>query len=116
LRVELSVTGAVGPLPAAVDLTAYRIVQESLTNVIRHAGAREATISIHYDPDAVVIEVDDGGRGSPNGALPAVDGHGLAGMRERAAALGGRLEAGPAPHPGEGFRVRAWLPTGRVQQ
>jgi signal transduction histidine kinase len=116
LQVELSVTGAARPLPAAVDLTAYRIVQESLTNVIRHAEAREATISIHYQPDAVVVEIDDDGRGSTNGAATAADGHGLAGMRERAAALGGRLEAGPAPHPEDGFRVRAWLPTGRAQR
>jgi signal transduction histidine kinase len=116
LQVELSVTGAARPLPPAVDLTAYRIVQESLTNVIRHAEAREATISIHYDPDAVVVEIDDDGRGSSNGAATPADGHGLAGMRERAAALGGRLEAGPAPHPGGGFRVRARLPTGRVRR
>jgi len=116
LRVELAVTGAARPLPAAVDLTAYRIVQESLTNVIRHAEAREATISIHYDPDAVVVEIDDDGRGSSNGAPTAADGHGLAGMRERAAALGGRLEAGPAPHLGGGFRVRTWLPTGRARR
>jgi signal transduction histidine kinase len=116
LQVELSVTGAARPLPAAVDLTAYRIVQESLTNVIRHAQAREATISIHYHPDAVVVEIDDDGRGSTNGAPTAAHGHGLAGMRERAAALGGRLEAGPAPHPGDGFRVRAWLPTGGAQR
>jgi signal transduction histidine kinase len=110
LQVELSVTGAARPLPAAVDLTAYRIVQESLTNVIRHAGAREATVSIRYEPDTVVVEIDDDGRGATNGALSATDGHGLAGMRERAAALGGRLEAGPAPP--RGFRVRARLPTG----
>ncbi len=115
LQVELSVTGAPRPLPAAVDLTAYRIVQESLTNVIRHAEAGEATISIHYEPDAVVVEIDDDGIGSTNGAPTAADGHGLAGMRERAAALGGQLEAGAAPHPGGGFRVRAWLPTGRAQ-
>jgi signal transduction histidine kinase len=116
LQVELSVTGAARPLPAAVDLTAYRIVQESLTNVIRHAEASEATVSIHYEPDAVVVEIDDDGRGSTNGAPTAADGHGLAGMRERAAALGGRLEAGPAPHSGDGFRIRAWLPTGRAQR
>jgi signal transduction histidine kinase len=110
LQVELSMTGAARPLPAAVDLTAYRIVQESLTNVIRHAGAREATVSIRYEPDAVVVEIDDDGRGATNGNPSATDGHGLAGMRERAAALGGRLEAGPAPP--RGFRVRARLPTG----
>jgi signal transduction histidine kinase len=110
LQVELSVAGAARPLPAAVDLTVYRIVQESLTNVIRHAEAREATVSIRYEPDAVVVEVEDDGRGSTNGAA-GTDGHGLAGMRERAAALGGRLEAGPAGNAGTGYRVRPWLPT-----
>ena len=111
LQVELLVTGAARPLPAAVDLTAYRIVQESLTNVIRHAGAREATVSIEYERDAVVVEIDDDGHGVTNGNPSATEGHGLAGMRERAAALGGGLEAGPASN-GSGFRVRAWLPTG----
>lgn len=111
LQVELLVTGAARPLPAAVDLTAYRIVQESLTNVIRHAGAREATVSIEYERDAVVVEIDDDGHGATNGNPSATEGHGLAGMRERAAALGGGLEAGPASN-GSGFRVRAWLPTG----
>jgi signal transduction histidine kinase len=115
LQVDLSTTGAPRPLPAAVDLTAYRIVQESLTNVIRHAGAREATVSIHYEPDAVALEIADDGHGSTNGALSAADGHGLAGMRERAAALGGRLEVGPAS-TGSGFRVRAWLPTGQARR
>jgi signal transduction histidine kinase len=113
LQVELSSTGDARPLPAAVDVTAYRIVQESLTNVIRHAGAREATVSIQYEPDAVALEIADDGRGSTNGALRAASGHGLAGMRERAAALGGHLDAGPA-FTGSGFRVRAWLPTGRA--
>jgi signal transduction histidine kinase len=110
LQVGLSVDGNPRPLPAAVDLTAYRIVQESLTNVIRHAQAREATVSIRYETDAVVVEVEDDGRGSTNGAA-GTDGHGLAGMRERAAVLGGRLEAGPAGNAGTGYRVRAWLPT-----
>jgi signal transduction histidine kinase len=79
--------------------------------VIRHAGAREATVSIQYEPDAIALEIADDGHGSTNGTLRAAAGHGLAGMRERAAALGGRLEAGPAS-AGSGFRVRAWLPTG----
>src|SRR6266545_1404102 len=96
------------PLPALVDLTAYRIVQEPLTNVGRHAGGAAATVTIRYEPGAVVVEVDDDGQGP--GPEPA-DGHqgfGLAGMAERSAALGGSLEAGP--RPGGGFRVRAWLP------
>jgi signal transduction histidine kinase len=106
LKVDMAVTGVARPLPGAVDLTAYRIVQESLTNVVRHAGASAATVAIRYDPDAVVVQVDDDGRG-PNGAGPG--GYGLMGMRERAAAVGGTFQAGPAP--GGGFRVSARLPT-----
>jgi signal transduction histidine kinase len=107
VRVEVSVSGEARPLPALVDLTAYRIVQESLTNVLRHSGASLASVTVSYEPDAVVVQVDDDG-----GAAAAwVEGYGVAGMRERAAAIGGKLEAGPAPSPGRGFRVRAWLPT-----
>jgi signal transduction histidine kinase len=109
VKVELAIHGQARPLPAAVDLTAYRIVQESLTNVVRHADATRATLSISYEPAAVRIEVDDDGRGSAD-AAPA--GHGLAGMRERAEAVGGRLHAGPSP--GRGFRVEASLPTERA--
>ncbi|WP_217915052.1 sensor histidine kinase [Miltoncostaea marina] len=107
LRVEVSVSGRARPLPGAVDLTAYRIVQESLTNVLRHARAGVARVAIGYEPGALVVEVGDDGAG--HGGRPPAVGHGLAGMRERAAALGGRLEAGPGD--GAGFRVRAWLPT-----
>jgi signal transduction histidine kinase len=79
-------------------------VQESLTNGVRHAQASRATVRVRYEPAAVVVEVEDDGRGgTANGA-----GHGLAGMRERAAALGGELRAGPAA--GGGFRVHAELP------
>ena len=114
VQVDVAVSGAARPLPAVVDLTAYRIVQESLTNVVRHAGANRATVAIRYEPDAVVVQIDDDGRGSANGITSAGDGFGITGMRERAAAIGGRLEAGPAPFPDEGFRVRAWLPVERV--
>ena len=114
VQVDVSVSGAARPLPALVDLTAYRIVQESVTNVLRHAHASRANVVIRYEPDAVVVQVDDDGHGSANGATRAADGHGITGMRERAAAIGGRLEAGPAPSPGGGFRVRAWLPAERV--
>jgi signal transduction histidine kinase len=111
VQVEVSVSGATRPLPPAVDLTAYRIVQEALTNVLRHAGATAAQVEIRYEPDGLVVEVDDDGVGTANGALSADDGYGLIGMRERAAAMGGSLEAGPVPGSGGGFRVRAWLPT-----
>jgi signal transduction histidine kinase len=112
LRVEPRVVGAVRPLPSVVDLTASRIVQESLTNVLRHARARVAKVSIGYRPDGISLEIEDDGAIAPNGFASLRDGHGLAGMRERVASLLGRFEAGPAN--GAGFRVRAWLPTERV--
>jgi signal transduction histidine kinase len=90
------------PLPAAVELAAYRIVQEALTNVTRHASARHATVRVGYD-DGVTVEVTDDGVGGA-----AVPGNGIAGMRERAGALGGTVTAGP--RPGGGFRVVAHLP------
>src|SRR6266511_3656730 len=107
LRVEVAVQGAAN-LPPAVDLACYRIVQESLTNVVRHAGASHATVTVAADGDALVVEVTDDGTGTPasgNGAR-----QGIVGMRERARALGGTLQAGPAPEGG--FRVSARLPTG----
>jgi signal transduction histidine kinase len=111
LPVEVAVTGERASVPAAVDLAAYRIVQESLTNVVRHAGPATATVKVGYAPGAVVVEIADTGRGrSPGAAGPA--GHGIAGMRERAAAVGGRLEAGPSADGG--FLVRARLPFGEA--
>jgi signal transduction histidine kinase len=105
--VEVRRTGEEVVLPAAVDVAGYRIVQESLTNVMRHAGAARAVVSIATAPDAVEIEVLDDGRGasaSTNG------GHGMAGMRERASLVNGAFEAGP--RPGGGYRVWARLPLG----
>ncbi len=99
---------ATGPLPAPVESAAYRIVQEALTNVTRHAHARAVTVRIGYD-DGVTIEVIDDGRGMPPEA-EAEAGNGIRGMKERAAALGGTLEAGPSP-TGTGFRVAARLPS-----
>jgi signal transduction histidine kinase len=114
LQTTLSVSGTPIPLPAAVDLAAYRIVQESLTNAIRHAGPAEATVSLCYGDDELRISVADTGRGKPAGAMSEGAGHGLAGMRERAAAVGGSVESGPAP--GGGFRVAARLPiNGRLR-
>jgi signal transduction histidine kinase len=107
------------PLPATVDLAAYRIVQESLTNVLRHAGAASAVVAISYADDAMTITVNDDGCGGPGGLLatngwPPKEplrrpGHGILGMCERAQALGGELEAGFCAKDG-GFRVRARLP------
>jgi YD repeat-containing protein len=110
LATSLRVTGAARPLPAAADLAAYRIVQESLTNAIRHAGPATATVSLSYDDAGLRIEVADTGRGS--GASHAGgsegSGHGLIGMRERAASVGGVVQAGPAAECG--YRVTARLP------
>jgi signal transduction histidine kinase len=106
---EVDVEGEVRPLPPAADLSAYRIVQEALTNVVRHAGPTRARVLIGYRPGELSIEVtDDGPRGqAPRPISRAGGGHGLIGMRERAALFGGKLEAGPQA---AGFRVRATLP------
>lgn len=102
----LTVVGQRRPLPAEVDRAAYRIVQEALTNVARHAGGASASVRIEYGAGGVALQVDDDGRAGPD-AVP-VPGVGLIGMRERVIALGGSLQA--APKAGGGFRVRAELP------
>jgi signal transduction histidine kinase len=111
LAVRLEEDGPLLPLPADVDLTAYRIIQEALTNSARHSGGSAATVRIGYGDGALRLEVDDDGPSRPAGQ-PAShvngSGSGIAGMTERAAALGGTLDAGPRPDGG--FRVRAWLP------
>ncbi|MEU6848827.1 sensor histidine kinase [Actinacidiphila alni] len=99
-------SGSPFALPPAVDLAAYRIVQESLTNAIRHAGPASATIRITYTPHDVCLSITDTGRG-PTATYPSA-GHGLIGMRERAVAAGGSLSAGPAADGG--FEVTALLP------
>jgi signal transduction histidine kinase len=104
LDVRLDAAPHADPLPAAVELAAYRIVQEALTNVSRHAAARSVTVRVRYGADVIVEVIDDG----VGGMAPA--GNGIAGMCERAAALGGDVEVGPAP--GGGFRVLARLPVG----
>jgi signal transduction histidine kinase len=114
LATKLVVTGSERPLPAAVDLAAYRIVQESLTNSIRHAGPATAIVTLNYHDSGLGLDVTDTGRGqAPADGLPGT-GHGLAGMRERAASVGGTIEAGPSL--AGGYRVTAWLPTGREHQ
>jgi signal transduction histidine kinase len=108
LVVRTESDGEVRPLPFAVDVAAFRIVQEALTNVARHAGPATATVRISYGDRDLSVQVDDDGRGlSAHGSAPG-SGKGLVGMRERVAALGGDLQAGP--RPGGGFRVRACLP------
>jgi signal transduction histidine kinase len=111
VEVQVSLEGAPRPLPAAVDLACYRVVQESLTNVVRHAGASRAEITVRHDDGRVVVEVTDDGRGPNGSANGNGGGQGIVGMRERARALGGTLEAGP--RPGGGFRVQAVLPMGQ---
>jgi signal transduction histidine kinase len=109
LPVALVIDGDPGQLPAAVDISAYRIVQEALTNVLKHAGTARAEVSVRGGDDEVLIEVTDDGTG-PQAVGLADGGHGLAGMRERVALFGGELVAGP--RPGGGFAVRARLPLG----
>lgn len=106
LQVEHGVYGDPRPVPDGIALSAYRVVQEALTNVVRHAGARTADVRVRYLDNALEVEITDDGRGR-SGRTPA-NGFGLLGMRERVAVHGGELEAGP--RRGTGFRVRASLP------
>ncbi|MDX3246771.1 sensor histidine kinase [Streptomyces sp. ME18-1-4] len=110
LDATLTIEGQRCDVPAAVDRTAYRIVQESLTNIARHADANAASVRIDCRPDALAIRVDDDGKATP-GTAP-VPGVGLLGMRERVTALGGRLRA--APRDEGGFTVQAELPVGQT--
>jgi signal transduction histidine kinase len=112
LPTRVAVSGRARSLPPAVDRAAYRIAQEALTNALRHAGRASAVVMVRYEPDRLVIEVLDDGRGSERSDREPEPGrgHGIAGMRERALALGGELDAGS--HPLGGFRVRASLPVG----
>jgi signal transduction histidine kinase len=107
LPVTVTVTGAERPLPPDVDQAAYRIVQEALTNVSRHAGQACASVQLHYTPQTLSIQVDDDGNGTVTSIRASGPGLGLVGMRERVSALGGQLQAGPRDG---GFRVRAELP------
>ncbi|MGV9310712.1 sensor histidine kinase [Streptomyces sp. NPDC003691] len=110
LRTTLTIEGMRQEVPDAVDRTAYRIVQESLTNVARHAAAASASVRIDYRPDALAIRVDDDGTATPGSV--SVPGVGLLGMRERVNALGGRLLAEPRTEGG--FTVQAELPVARI--
>jgi signal transduction histidine kinase len=107
LRITTNIDGVPRPVPPGVDRAAYRIIQEALTNVARHADSPAARVDIAYESDQLVVQVDDDGRGA-SVAQTSNGGRGIAGMRERVAALHGELEAGP--RPGGGFRVRVRLP------
>jgi signal transduction histidine kinase len=104
------VDGTARPLAPGLELCAYRVVQEALTNVVKHAGHARARVTVGYGERDLTLEVTDDGAGPTNGQ-PA--GHGLAGMRERVALYAGELETGP--RPGGGFRVQARFPLERRQ-
>jgi len=108
LPVTVTVTGAERALPPEVDQAAYRIVQEGLTNVSRHAGHACASVNLHYTPHNLTVQVLDDGKGATADSRQPSSGLGLVGMRERVSALGGSLHAGP--RDGGGFQVRAELP------
>ena len=108
MPVTVHTDGRRGEVPPGMDLTAYRVVQEALTNAFRHAGpGARADVRIDYRPDRLTLEVVDDGRGEPPGGTSGA-GAGLAGMRERVTLFGGELDAGPLH--GRGWRVRAELP------
>jgi len=110
MPVELSIQGEERLLPASTALSAYRIVQEALTNSLRHAGPARARVILRYLPDALEVRISDDGSGGHVLNEPSeTGGHGLIGMRERVALFGGELEAGPRPEGG--FSVVARIPT-----
>jgi signal transduction histidine kinase len=104
VRVEVRRRGERRPLPPDVDLSAFRLIQEAVTNVIRHAGTACCDVVVNQSPDELTIEITDDGRGGP----AAGPGHGIPGMRERVGLLGGDFVAGPRPEGG--FRVAARIP------
>jgi signal transduction histidine kinase len=111
VRVDLSVRGERPRLPAGLDLAAYRVIQEAVTNVIKHAATDQCRVTVNYQEDTLTLEVTDNGSGSTangDGSEILVTGNGIIGMRERAAMYGGEIQA--APLPGRGFRVTARFP------
>jgi len=108
LDIELETTSSTPPLPSAVDHTAYRILQESITNVIRHAGPTRVTVALDYRADALEVRVTDEGAAGAGNGRSAEPGRGIVGMRERCGLLGGALTAGP--RASGGFEVKARLP------
>jgi signal transduction histidine kinase len=115
LRVWIDVEGERGVVPPGIDLSAYRVIQEALTNVIKHAGSATATVAISYTGDSVTVEVANQAPAAPDVRGPGpgtVSGHGIIGMRERVAVFGGEFAAGPGPDGG--FLVRACFPVAKV--
>lgn len=114
LPTEMTVEGEPADLPPGTDLTAYRVIQEALTNSLRHAGPAHARVQIRYRPHELDLEISDDGLGAAGPTTPPYGaGHGLAGMRERVALYGGTIEASREP---AGFTVRARLPLGKVPE
>jgi signal transduction histidine kinase len=109
LQAALKIEGEARELPPGVDLSAYRIVQEALTNVIRHASADHADVTLTYRPDLIELTITDDGVGPPPDRNGTGTRHGLVGMRERVALFGGELSTG-ARHDRPGYRVHASLP------
>jgi signal transduction histidine kinase len=107
VNIELSVSGTPRPLPAGIELSAYRIVQEALTNVIKHSGSDRASVELRYGNEGLELEIVDPGASVVRSGLPR-SGHGLVGMRERVAMFGGTLKAGPLSD--QGYGVLATLP------
>lgn len=107
-EVRLSVLGDPPPVPTSVELVLYRVIQEALTNAVRHAGDAQIEVQLIYTPEAITLYVDDDGTGAVDGERVG-GGHGLIGMAERLATVGGTLEAGPR-RPGPGWRVHAAVP------
>jgi signal transduction histidine kinase len=115
LQIWINVEGQRGSVPPGIDLSAYRVIQEALTNVIKHAASAAATVTICYRDDSVTVEVANQAPAVPVAHVPAPRtgaGHGIIGMRERVAVFGGEFAAGP--RPGGGFQVRACFPIGQV--
>ena len=106
LKVTYSVLGVRPEIPAGTGLVVYRVVQEALTNVIRHAEAKRVEVSLMYLPDSLDIRIEDDGKGGP---ASRTDGHGIVGMRERLATVSGSVNAGPGPE-GRGWQVHAEIP------
>jgi len=108
LEVEVVVEGDLRSLPPTLEVSAYRLVQEALTNTLKHAEASNATVRLRYEPEALDVWIVDDGRGDAGASSAGVGGHGLIGMRERVSLHGGRLRAGPQPEGG--FEVWATFP------
>ncbi len=108
VEVDVRIEGDRPEVPAGVDLSGYRIVQEALTNVLKHASGAKAVVTVRYANDSVTVEVDDEGAHGRRTTVPSTGRHGLVGMRERVTMFGGELQAGP--RTGGGFRVSARLP------